>query len=106
MKAPVPRDCAPSPVDLRYRALRVAPAIDGIDPARAEPALRRLGCGKAATLDVEAVEQLSTPCVDHAGFEEAAMLPLADRMPKIGGRSALALGFAMRRNPYRANGCI
>jgi hemerythrin-like domain-containing protein len=73
---------------------------------RVEPALRRLGRGKAATLDAEAVEQLSTRYVEHARFEEAAVLPLADRILKTGDRSALALGLAMRRNPYRANGYI
>jgi hypothetical protein len=34
------------------------------------------------------------------------VLPLADRILKTGDRSALALGLAMRRNPYRANGYI
>lgn len=68
--------------------------------------LRRLGRGKAATLDVEAVEQLGARYVEHARFEEAAALPLADRMLKSGDRAALSLGLAMRRSPYRANGYI
>ncbi|HMS80853.1 MAG TPA: hemerythrin domain-containing protein [Burkholderiaceae bacterium] len=73
---------------------------------RVEPALRRLGRGKAATLDEAAIEELSTRYAAHARFEEAAVLPLADRMLKSGDRAALALGLAMRRNPYRANGYI
>jgi hemerythrin-like domain-containing protein len=71
-----------------------------------EPALRRLGRGKAAELDEQVIEQLVSSYLAHARFEEAAVLPLADRILKTGDRSALALGLAMRRNPYRANGYI
>jgi hemerythrin-like domain-containing protein len=73
---------------------------------RIEPGLRRLGRGKPAALDEQAIEQLAERYVAHARFEEAAVLPLADRMLKAGDRSALALGLAMRRNPYRAVGYI
>ena len=52
------------------------------------------------------LEQLASTYVAHARFEEAAVLPLADRMLKTGDRAALALGLAMRRNPYRATGYI
>ncbi|MCA3179096.1 MAG: hemerythrin domain-containing protein [Burkholderiaceae bacterium] len=73
---------------------------------RVEPGLRRLGRGKSATLDAEAMEALTARYVEHARFEEAAVLPLADRMLKAGDRAALSLGLAMRRNPYRAVGYI
>jgi hemerythrin-like domain-containing protein len=73
---------------------------------RVEPALRRLGRGKSATLDEQAIEELTSRYVDHARFEETAVLPLAERMLKSGDRAALALGLAMRRNPYRATGYI
>ena len=73
---------------------------------RIEPGLRRIGRGKPAPLDEAAIEQLAERYVAHARFEEAAVLPLADRMLKGGDRAALALGLAMRRNPYRANAYI
>lgn len=71
-----------------------------------EPALRRLGRGKAAELDASGVEQLVSAYIAHARFEEAAVLPLADRILKSGDRAALALGLAMRRLPSRAYGYI
>lgn len=73
---------------------------------RIEPALRRIGRGKPAELDGHAVEQLVAAYVAHARFEEAAVLPLADRMLKAGDRAALALGLAMRRSPVRINAYI
>ncbi len=73
---------------------------------RIEPGLRRIGRGKAATLDEQAIEQLAERYVAHARFEEGAVLPLADRMLKTGDRAALALGLAMRRNPYRGSAYI
>jgi hemerythrin-like domain-containing protein len=73
---------------------------------RVEPGLRRIGRGKAATLDEAAIEALATKYAAHARFEEAAVLPLAEKMLKGGDRAALALGLAMRRNPYRASGYV
>ncbi|MEI7446340.1 MAG: hemerythrin domain-containing protein [Burkholderiales bacterium] len=73
---------------------------------RIEPALRRLGRGKAAELDAQAVEQLVSAYIAHARFEEAAVLPLADRMLKTGDRAALSLGLAMRRTPFRVSAYI
>jgi hemerythrin-like domain-containing protein len=68
---------------------------------RIEPAMRRIGRGKAATLDEQVVEQLVSAYLAHAKFEESSVLPLADRILKSGDRSALALGLAMRRVPSR-----
>lgn len=68
---------------------------------RIEPGLRRLGRGKKATLDEAAIAELTEAYLAHARFEEAAVLPLAARMLKSGDRSALALGLAMRRTPFR-----
>jgi hemerythrin-like domain-containing protein len=71
-----------------------------------EPAIRRLGRGKAAQLDSALVARFTTAYMEHARFEEAAVLPLADRILKSGDRSALALALAMRRVPSRAFGYI
>ena len=73
---------------------------------RIEPAMRRLGRGKAASLDEQAIEQLVSAYLAHAQFEETAVLPLAEKMLKSGDRAALALGLAMRRTPTRAYGYI
>jgi hemerythrin-like domain-containing protein len=73
---------------------------------RIEPGLRRLGRGKRADLDGEAIEALVGAYLAHAQFEETAVLPLAARILKSGDRAALALGLAMRRSPARAHGYI
>jgi hemerythrin-like domain-containing protein len=73
---------------------------------RIEPALRRLGRGKAAELDERVVDQLVSAYLAHARFEEAAVLPLAQSILTSGDRAALALGLAMRRMPSRAYGYI
>jgi hemerythrin-like domain-containing protein len=73
---------------------------------RIEPALRRLGRGKAADLDAKTVEELATAYLAHAQFEETAVLPLAQKILKSGDRSALALALAMRRTPMHAHGYI
>jgi hemerythrin-like domain-containing protein len=71
-----------------------------------EPAIRRIGRGKAAQLDAALVERFTTTYIDHARFEETAVLPLAERILKSGDRSALALALAMRRVPSHAYGYI
>jgi hemerythrin-like domain-containing protein len=73
---------------------------------RIEPGLRRLGRGKQAELDGQAIEQLVAAYLAHARFEEAAVLPLASRILKSGDRAALALGLAMRRVPARVHAYI
>jgi hemerythrin-like domain-containing protein len=73
---------------------------------RLEPSIRRIGRGKPATLDAALVESFTTAYVEHARFEEVAVLPLADRILKSGDRSAMALALAMRRMPHRAYGYI
>ena len=73
---------------------------------RIEPGLRRLGRGRPASLDEQAIEELAVRYAAHARFEEAAVLPLAERMLRSGDRAALALGLAMRRNPFRASAYI
>ena len=73
---------------------------------RVEPALRRLGRGKSSDLDAGAIEQLVGAYLAHAGFEEAAVLPLASSILSSGDRSALALGLAMRRIPSRIHAYI
>jgi len=71
-----------------------------------EPALRRLGRGKEASLDRAAVGRLVTAYLGHARFEESAVLPLAQRILSSGDRAALALGLAMRRTPQRVPGYV
>jgi hemerythrin-like domain-containing protein len=73
---------------------------------RLEPAIRRLGRGKPAELDAALVAKFTEAYLQHARFEEAAVLPLADRILKSGDRSALALALAMRRVPDRYHGYI
>lgn len=73
---------------------------------RIEPALRRLGRGKPASLDEAVVKALTEAYVAHARFEEAAVLPLAQRMLGAGDGAALALGLAMRRAPFRGSAYI
>jgi hemerythrin-like domain-containing protein len=73
---------------------------------RLEPAMRRLGRGKPAELDAALVAKFTEAYLQHARFEEAAVLPLADRILKSGDRSALALALAMRRVPDRYHGYI
>lgn len=71
-----------------------------------EPALRRLGRGKTAELDTAAVERLVDTYLAHARFEEASVLPLAQRILSSGDRAALALALAMRRLPMRVHAYI
>lgn len=73
---------------------------------RIEPALRRLGRGKHAELDAAVVGELVDRYLAHAGFEESAVLPLAERRLKSGDRAALAMALAMRRTPHRYSGYI
>lgn len=73
---------------------------------RIEPALRRIGRGKPATLDATSVEALVSTYLEHARFEEAAVLPLAKKVLDGGDQAALALVMAMRRHPTRVLGYI
>jgi hemerythrin-like domain-containing protein len=73
---------------------------------RIEPVLRRLGRAKPVALDAAFIERFATAYAEHARFEEAAVLPLAERILKAGDRSALALALAMRRRPMRLYGYI
>ncbi len=66
-----------------------------------EPALRRIGRGKPAQLDTAAVDRFATAYAAHATFEEKAVLPLAEKILRIGGHAALAMRLAIRRNPPR-----
>jgi hemerythrin-like domain-containing protein len=71
-----------------------------------EPSIRRIGRGKTAQLDAALIDRFTTAYIEHARFEEASVLPLADRILKSGDRSALALALAMRRMPHRAYGYV
>ncbi len=71
-----------------------------------EPAMRQLAKGRPAELDAEVVARLVTDYAGHAKFEEAVVLPLSDRILKVGDKAALSLKLHLRHASERLRGYI
>ncbi|MFA7665421.1 MAG: hemerythrin domain-containing protein [Burkholderiaceae bacterium] len=61
-----------------------------------EPALRAIARGRQVDLDVGAVERLCRAYGEHAHFEEAVWLPLAERILSPNDQAALGLTLHLR----------